>query len=163
MNITLRNAVKTDIPDILSLIKELALYERAPLEVTITAQDLEQDGFGENPIFYAIMADADGAVAGMAFYYFSYSTWKGKCMYLEDIIVKEHLRGNNIGTILFEKMIEIAQQNKVKRLHWQVLDWNEPAINFYKKYDAVLDNTWVNGKLTDEQLQKMQLLTTNGS
>ena len=78
MNITLRNAVKTDIPDILSLIKELALYERAPLEVTITAQDLEQDGFGENPIFHAIMADADGAVAGMAFYYFSYSTWKGK-------------------------------------------------------------------------------------
>ena len=155
MNITLRNAVKTDIPDILSLIKELALYERAPQEVTITAEDLMQDGFGENPIFHAIMADADGAVAGMAFYYFSYSTWKGKCMYLEDIIVKEHLRGNTIGTILFEKMIEIARQNKVKRLHWQVLDWNEPAINFYKKYDAVLDNTWVNGKLTDEQLQKM--------
>ncbi len=155
MEITLRNAVKTDIPDILELIKELALYERAPLEVTITTEDLEKDGFGENPIFHVIMAYADGLVAGMAFYFFSYSTWKGKCLYLEDIIVKEHLRGNKIGKILFEAVIDIAKATRAKRMHWQVLDWNEPAINFYGKYNALLDNTWVNGKFTEEQLQKL--------
>ncbi|MEI6122090.1 MAG: GNAT family N-acetyltransferase [Bacteroidota bacterium] len=155
MEIKLRKAVKTDIPEILKLIKELALYERAPLEVSVTETDLETDGFGQNPIFYVIMAYADEMVAGMAFYYFSYSSWKGKCLYLEDIIVKEHLRGNKIGKILFDKVIQIAKKTNAKRMHWQVLDWNEPAINFYKKYDAILDSSWVNGKLTHEQLQKL--------
>ena len=159
MEITLRKAVKTDIPEILSLIKELALYERAPHEVTITPADLEKDGFSENPIFEVILAHAENELGGMAFYYYSYSTWKGKCLYLEDIIVKEHLRGNRIGKILFEAVIAKAKECGAKRIHWQVLDWNEPAINFYRKYNAVLDNTWVNGKLTHEHLMDFTIDT----
>lgn len=160
MEITLRKAVKTDIPEILGLIKELALYECAPQEVTITAEDLEKDGFGENPIFEVIMAYADNEPAGMAFYYFSYSTWKGKCLFLEDIIVKEKFRRNKIGKILFEAVIEKAKEANAKRLHWQVLDWNEPAINFYKKYNAELDNTWINGKLTEKQINPDSAIET---
>ncbi len=152
MNITLRKAQKSDIPEIIQLIKELALYEKAPHEVTITPEELEKDGFSENPIFHVILAHTDHQLAGMAFYYFSYSTWKGKCLYLEDIIVKEHLRGNKIGKLLFEAVIAKAKETNAKRMHWQVLDWNQPAINFYNKYNAVLDNTWVNGKLTHQQL-----------
>ena len=159
MEITLRKAVKTDIPQILDLIRELALYERAPHEVTITPADLERDGFSENPIFHVILAHLGDQLAGMAFYYYSYSTWKGKCLYLEDIIVKEHLRGRRIGKLLFEAVIAKAKESGAKRMHWQVLDWNEPAINFYKKYNAVLDNTWVNGKLTHEHLMDFTIDT----
>lgn len=152
MKITLRKAEKPDIPEILELIKELAAYERAPQEVTVTAEDLERDGFGTNPAFEVILACNEEQVLGMAFYYFSYSTWKGKCLYLEDIIVKQQFRGNKAGKLLFEAVIRKAKEVEAKRMHWQVLDWNEPAINFYKKYRAVLDNTWINGKFTEEQL-----------
>jgi GNAT superfamily N-acetyltransferase len=154
MKISLRKAVKTDIPEILSLIRELALYERAPEEVTITAEDLEKDGFGSNPIFEVLLAYDNEQLLGMAFYYYSYSTWKGKCLYLEDIIVKEQFRGNKVGKTLFESVIKKAKEVNAKRMHWQVLDWNEPAINFYQKYSAVLDNTWVNGKLTESQIKE---------
>jgi len=154
MKISLRKAVKTDVPEILSLIRELALYERAPEEVTITAEDLEKDGFGSNPIFEVILAYDNEQLLGMAFYYFSYSTWKGKCLYLEDIIVKEQFRGNKVGKTLFEAVIKKAKEVNAKRMHWQVLDWNEPAINFYQKYSAVLDSTWVNGKLTESQIKE---------
>ena len=153
MKISLRKAVKTDVPEILDLIRELALYERAPEEVTITAEDLEKDGFGSNPIFEVILAFNHEQLLGMAFYYYSYSTWKGKCLYLEDIIVKEQYRGNKIGKTLFEAVIKKAKEVNAKRMHWQVLDWNEPAINFYKKYDTTLDNSWINGKLTEKQIQ----------
>ncbi|HNW90839.1 MAG TPA: GNAT family N-acetyltransferase [Bacteroidales bacterium] len=157
MNITLRKAEKSDIPEILELIKELATYERAPQEVTVTAADLERDGFGANPVFEVILACNGEQVLGMAFYYFSYSTWKGKCLYLEDIIVKEKFRGYKAGKLLFEAVIRKAREVGAKRMHWQVLDWNEPAINFYKKYNAVLDNTWINGKFTEEQLAAFDL------
>jgi len=153
MKISLRKAVKTDVPEILDLIRELALYERAPEEVTITAEDLENDGFGSNPIFEVILAFDNEQLLGMAFYYYSYSTWKGKCLYLEDIIVKEQFRGNKVGKTLFEAVIKKAKEVNAKRMHWQVLDWNEPAINFYKKYDTTLDNSWINGKLTEKQIQ----------
>ena len=154
MKILLRKAEKKDIPEIIKLIKELATYERASQEVTVTAEDLEKDGFGDNPIFEVLLAYNDAQLVGMAFYYFSYSTWKGKCLYLEDIIVKEQFRGNKAGKILFEAVIKKANEVGAKRMHWQVLDWNEPAINFYKRYNAVLDNTWINGKLTEEQIKK---------
>ncbi len=157
MDITLRKAEIEDVPEIVNMIKELAHYERAPHEVTITAEDLEKDGFGDNPVFEVILALCDGLPAGMAFYYYSYSTWKGKCLYLEDIIVKEQYRGNKIGKALFEAVIGKAKETKAKRMHWQVLDWNEPAINFYKKYDVVLDNTWINGKLTEQQLKNLDV------
>lgn len=154
MKISLRKAVKSDVPEILNLIRELALYERAPEEVTITEEDLERDGFGTNPIFEVILAYDHEQLLGMAFYYYSYSTWKGKCLYLEDIIVKEQYRGNKVGKTLFEAVIKKAKEVNAKRMHWQVLDWNEPAINFYQKYSAVLDSTWINGKLTESQIKE---------
>lgn len=152
MNIITRKATKTDIPEILNLIQELATYERAPKEVTITASDLEQDGFNEHPLFEVIIAETDAEVVGMAFYFISYSTWKGKCLFLEDIIVKLEHRQKGIGGILFEKVIEKAKQFGAKRLQWQVLEWNHPAIEFYKKYNATLDPEWLNCKLTEEQI-----------
>ncbi len=153
-NLLLRFATKEDMPFVLELIKELASYERAPDEVTISIGDLEKDGFGDNPIFKALLAVVDDQIAGMSFYYYSYSTWKGKCIYIEDIIVKEAFRGKGVGSILFDEIIEIAYQEDARRLEWQVLDWNEPGINFYKKYDADFDNSWVNGKLTRESIIK---------
>ena len=156
MNIQLRKANKEDLPQVLELIRELALYERAPQEVTITLKDLEEDGFGGNPLYEIILAEDDKSLCGMAFYYTAYSTWKGKCLYLEDIIVPESLRGRGIGKMLFDAVVIKARDMGAKRMMWQVLDWNEPAINFYKKYDALLDPSWVNGKLTEEQLRQFK-------
>lgn len=147
MSIQIRQAQKTDIPAILDLIKELALYEKAPHEVTITPEILERDGFGTHPLFWVILAEENNEVLGMSFYYIRYSTWKGPCLYLEDIIVKESQRGRGIGTLLMDATIEKAKEMKVALMVWQVLDWNEPAINFYKKYNAEFDDEWVNCKL----------------
>jgi GNAT superfamily N-acetyltransferase len=155
MNITTRKATRQDIPDILSLIKELAVYEKAPNEVTITPADLEEDGFGKRPLYEAILAEHDGKVVGMAFYFISYSTWKGRCLFLEDIIVKQVYRNKGIGTILFNKVIEKAREIGAKRLQWQVLEWNQPAIEFYKKYKANIDPEWLNCKLTEEQIRDL--------
>lgn len=152
MEITIRPATKADLAEVLSLIRELAHYEKAPEEVTITPEELEADGFGEHPLYQIILACNENMLLGMAFYFFSYSTWKGKCIYLEDIIVKKAYRGNNIGSMLFEAVVLKAREFGAKRLQWQVLNWNEPAIGFYKKYNAILDDTWLNGKLTEAQI-----------
>lgn len=152
--IIIREALRDDMAAVLALIKELATYERAPDEVTVKLEELERDGFGDRPLFSIILAEIDGKVIGMSFYYNTYSTWKGKCVYIEDIVVKDEYRRKGIGAMLFEEMIRIAQQENAHRLHWQVLDWNEPAISFYRKYEAILDNTWINGKLTRENIQK---------
>jgi GNAT superfamily N-acetyltransferase len=153
MDIKLRNAKESDLPAILELIKELATYERAPKEVTVTLEDLKKDGFCENPVYEVILAEENNMVLGMAFYFYAYSTWKGKCIYLEDIIVKEKHRGRKIGKLLFEAVILKCKEVKAKRMMWQVLDWNTPAIDFYKKYNASLDQSWVNGRLTEKQIQ----------
>jgi GNAT superfamily N-acetyltransferase len=153
MDISLRKARESDLPAVLDLIKELATYEKAPNEVTVTINDLKKDGFSENPIFEIILAESNKEIIGMAFYFYSYSTWKGKCIYLEDIIVKEVHRGKKIGKLLFEAVIMKCREVGAKRMQWQVLDWNTPAINFYKKYNASLDQTWVNGKLTENQIK----------
>ncbi len=158
MSVKLRNATKADLPEVLALIEELAIYERAPQEVTVTLEDLEKDGFGAKPIYTIILAEENGLIAGMAFYYYAYSTWKGKCIFLEDIIVKEPLRGKGIGKLLFDAVVMKCKEENAARLMWQVLDWNEPAINFYNKYNAVLDPTWVNGKLTAEQIRDFKVL-----
>ncbi len=150
MNISIRKATKNDLPDVLALVKELALYEKAPEEVTITLQELEKDGFGEHPLYWIILAENEDGIVGMSFYYIRYSTWKGKCLYLEDIVVKEAFRGQKIGKILFEETIKAAKEMNAKLMTWQVLDWNEPALNFYRKFDAELDGEWVNGKLRFE-------------
>ena len=147
MNIKLRTASKEDLPEVISLIKELAEYERAAHEVKITLEELIQDGFGEHPLYWIILAEIDGKIVGMSFYYIRYSTWTGRNLYLEDIVVKEQYRGHGVGKLLFEETIKIAKEMKVRQMMWQVLDWNEPAINFYKKYNAELDGEWINGKL----------------
>jgi len=150
MDFSIRKANKEDLPQVLDLVKELALYEKAPEEVTISLEDLEKDGFGEHPLYWIILAENEAGILGMSFYYIRYSTWKGKCLYLEDIVVKEEYRGQKIGKVLFEETIKAAKEMDAKLMNWQVLDWNEPAINFYKKFDAELDEEWVNGKLRFE-------------
>jgi GNAT superfamily N-acetyltransferase len=150
MDFTIRPATKNDLPEVLGLVKELALYEKAPEEVTITLAELEKDGFGETPLFWIILAENENGIMGMSFYYVRYSTWKGKGLYLEDIVVKEEFRGKKIGKVLFEETIKAAKEMNAKLMTWQVLDWNEPALNFYKKFDAEMDGEWINGKLRFE-------------
>ncbi|MFH0865610.1 MAG: GNAT family N-acetyltransferase [Bacteroidota bacterium] len=154
METKLRKAKESDLPEVLELIKVLATYERAPGEVTVTLKDLKNDGFGKNPVYEIILAESNSEILGMAFYFYAYSTWKGKCIYLEDIIVREAHRGKKIGRHLFEAVIMRCKEVKAKRLMWQVLDWNIPAIDFYKKYNASLDQTWVNGQMTEDQINK---------
>ncbi len=151
----LRPATRADVPDILRLIKELAVYEKAPKGVTLTRAELLADGFGRKPLFKTILAELDGGVVGMALYYFSYSTWKGKCVYLEDIIVTQKHRGSGIGKQLFEEMIRVSHAYGARRLHFQALNWNTSALNFYKKYGCAISNEWVNVRLTREQLNKL--------
>jgi GNAT superfamily N-acetyltransferase len=147
MDFTIRKATIEDLPEVLALVTELAVYEKAGHEVTITLEELEKDGFGENPLYWIILAENEKGIIGMSFYYIRYSTWKGRCLYLEDIVVKEEHRGQKIGKVLFEETIKAAKEMNAKLMTWQVLDWNEPAINFYKKFNAELDGEWINGKL----------------
>ncbi len=156
MNFSIRKGNKSDLPQVLKLIKELATYEKAPNEVTVSVSDMERDGFGENPIFNFFVAESDGIIIGISLYYIKYSTWKGKCVFLEDIIVTEEYRKYGIGKKLFNEVVKIAKQMQVKRMEWQVLEWNEPAINFYKKLNSHFDNEWVNCKLTDIELNNFQ-------
>jgi len=128
----------------MDLIRELAVYEKAPQEVTVTLEHFIDSGFGPNPVWWAFVAEADGRVEGFALYYIRYSTWKGQRMYLEDILVTEKMRGMGLGKLLFERLIEEAKEKKLGGIIWQVLDWNEPAINFYKKYQAHFDGEWIN-------------------
>jgi GNAT superfamily N-acetyltransferase len=145
--INIRVATKADIPDLLHLIKELAIFEKAPNEVINTPELMEKDGFGENNIFDAFVAEIDDHVIGMAITYFRYSTWKGKRLYLEDLIVTEKSRGLGAGQLLFQHCIQFGKESECNGMVWQVLDWNEPAIDFYKSYNANLDGGWINGTL----------------
>lgn len=145
MNAIIRRAEKKDLVRLMELIHQLAVFERAPQEMTVTLEHFEESGFGENPVWWALVAEVDGRVEGFALFYIRYSTWKGKRMYLEDILVNEELRGKGIGKLLFDKIIEEAKERKLNGIVWQVLDWNEPAINFYKKYEGVnFDSSWLN-------------------
>lgn len=152
MNINLRVAKKEDCVRLLELINELALYEKAPEEVTVSLQEFEDAGFGANQVWKAFVAEVDGLVVGFALYYIRYSTWKGSRLYLEDFLVTEAMRGKNIGKLLFERCIAETKELGFSGMVWQVLDWNEPAINFYKKYEAVVEDGWLNASLSREQL-----------
>ncbi|HTI09955.1 MAG TPA: GNAT family N-acetyltransferase [Puia sp.] len=143
-NIQIRRAVKEDCPRLLELIRELADYEKAPQEVTVTLDHFTESGFGASPVWWAFVAVVDGTVQGFALYYIRYSTWKGQRMYLEDILVTEDMRGKGLGKLLFDRLLEEAKEKNFQGLVWQVLDWNEPAINFYKKYKASFDPEWIN-------------------
>lgn len=140
---------------VLDLIVELAVYEKEPDAVIVTAEDLQRDGFGDNPLFECFVAEYESKVVGFALIYTKYSTWKGPCIYLEDLYVRESMRGKGIGALLFEKVIQVSKERGCQRMDWQVLDWNEPAINFYKKYNAELDPEWLNGRFSAEDLANM--------
>jgi len=144
MDVTIRNAVAEDCERLMELIRELAVYEKAPEQVTVSLQHFVESGFGPNPVWWAFVAEADGRVEGFALYYIRYSTWKGQKMYLEDILVTEKMRGMGLGNLLFERLIEEAKEKGLSGIIWQVLEWNEPAINFYKKYNASFDAEWIN-------------------
>jgi GNAT superfamily N-acetyltransferase len=140
----IRRAVKEDCARILELVKELAEYEKAPQEVTVTLEHFEDSGFGSKPVWWAFVAELNGKVEGFALYYIRFSTWKGQRMYLEDFLVTEKLRGQGIGKKLFDQLITEAKAKNLSGIVWQVLEWNEPAINFYKKYQASFDAEWIN-------------------
>jgi GNAT superfamily N-acetyltransferase len=146
-DIVVREGTEDDLPAALELIRELAVYEKAPDEVICTVESMREDGFGPHPVFGFYVAEENERVLGLALHYTKYSTWKGKCLFLEDIIVKESERRRGIGKLLFDRIVELAEERGVKRLEWQVLDWNTPAIEFYKKYDTIFEPEWLNGKL----------------
>ncbi len=148
MEIKIRRAKKEDCKSMMKLIHELAVYEKAPDEVTVDFDHFVESGFGKNRVWYAFVAEADNKVVGFALYYIRYSTWKGQRMYLEDILVTGPWRGKGIGKLLFDQLIKEAKEKKWAGMVWQVLEWNKPAINFYKKYEGVkFDNEWLNGSL----------------
>ncbi len=143
----IRRALAEDCEQLLELVRELALYERAPDEVTVTLEEFKTAGFSDKPVWWAFVAEENEKIVGFALYYIRYSTWKGCRMYLEDIIVTEEYRGKGIGKLLFDQLIEESKEKKLKGIVWQVLEWNEPAINFYKKYNASFDPEWLNGAI----------------
>jgi GNAT superfamily N-acetyltransferase len=153
-NILIREATPDDVNDIFVLIKELAEFEKAPHEVENSPELILRDGFGDNPLFTCFLAEMDGKVVGLALYYFRYSTWKGKRLYLEDIVVNENYRGHGVGKLLFDKMISEAQRTDCNGMTFQVLEWNEPAINFYKKFGANFDPEWINVSITKAKINE---------
>jgi GNAT superfamily N-acetyltransferase len=154
MEFTIRQGVKNDIPQVLKLVRELAAYEKAPLEVAVTVEEMERDGFGNTPAFGFFVAEAENAIVGISLYYTKYSTWKGKCIFLEDIIVTEPFRKSGIGKKLFDEVVKVAKQVNARRMEWQVLEWNTPAIRFYEKVNSNFDKEWINCKLVEEQIQE---------
>lgn len=161
MDVIIRKGEKKDIPSVLALIRELALFEKAPAEVTNTEADMERDGFGLHPVFRLLVAETNGIIAGMAIYFIKYSTWKGKGVYLDDIVVNENYRRQGIGKKLFDGVIADTHASGAVQLHWQVLDWNTPAIDFYHKYNAAMDTEWINCKLNESQICELAMKINN--
>lgn len=151
--ITIRDGIKTDIPQVFELIKELAAFERAKDEVDNSVAQLIEDGFGENPCFGLIVAEVEGKIIGISLYYFRYSTWKGKRLYLEDLFVSELARNKGVGTLLFEATMRKSLHLNCSGMTWAVLDWNQTAIKFYEKYSPTFDSTWVLTNLTKQQIE----------
>jgi GNAT superfamily N-acetyltransferase len=149
----IRKGTRDDLPSVLRLIRELALFEKAPEEVTNSLEAMERDGFGQNPVFGFHVAEENNVIVGMALYFVKYSTWKGKGLYLDDLIVTESCRGRGIGRALFDAFMMEAKMIKANQVHWQVLDWNEPAIEFYRKMNASIDATWLDCKMSRSQIE----------
>jgi len=160
MAITIRPATPADIPQILKFIRALAAYEREPDAVTATEAGLLQDGFGPNPFYYCLIADYDDRAAGFALYFFNYSTWMGRPgLYLEDLFVEPEFRGLGIGKALLQRVAAIAVERKCRRLQWEVLDWNTPAIDFYRAMGAEFLDTWRNVRISGEALNQLAGVT----
>ena len=151
----IRKGMKSDLPSVLNLIKELAKYENSLEEVTITLKDLENDGFGSRPCYSFLVAEKENKIIGLSFYWIRYSTWKGKFLFLEDLVVTKEYRQQKIGSQLFEATINECDAIEANGMTWQILDWNTPAIEFYKKYNAKISNEWLNGKLTKDQINQI--------
>lgn len=145
MNAVIRKGTPDDLPAVYDLVVELSIYEKEPEAVTASPADYQRD-FAAG-IFDVLVAEVEAKVVGMALYYMTYSTWKGRMMYLEDFIVKEPFRGKGLGKKLFEVFLDEARRQEARLIKWQVLHWNDPAINFYRKYNAILEKEWWNGKL----------------
>ena len=152
MNIIIRLGTAADLPQVYALIQELAEYEKAPEEVTNTLADMQRDGFGEQPVFEFLVAEAEDKVVGLCLYYMAYSTWKGKMLYLEDLVVTEAYRRYGVGKLLFDGFVRRSLELGVKRLKWQVLEWNAPAIAFYKKLNSNLDAEWINCNMSEQEI-----------
>lgn len=146
----LRTAQKEDCGRLLELIQELAEYEKAPDEVTVSLEEFVDSGFGDHPVWEAFVIESEGEIQGMALFYIRYSTWKGRRIYLEDIIVTEPMRGRGYGKVLFDKVWQTCLERNYSGMVWQVLDWNTPAINFYEKHGADFDGGWLNGTLVNK-------------
>jgi GNAT superfamily N-acetyltransferase len=144
MNIEIRLAQKKDCPRLLALVRELAIFENAPDEVSVSLSHFEESGFGDNQVWWGFVAEVDGIIEGFALCYVRFSTWKGQRLYLEDFYVTEKMRGKGIGKMIFDRVIVEMKEKKFNGMVWQVLEWNEPAIQFYKKYDASFDSGWIN-------------------
>lgn len=153
MNFTIRTAKKTDMAQVLNLIKALALYEKEPDAVEVTVADLEQDGFGSKPAFHCFVAEVNNTIVGIALVYNRYSTWKGRAIHLEDLIVSESMRGTGIGSALLDEVVKYAHELGVKRINWEVLDWNDPAIAFYEKKGAKVMRDWDVVQLSEEGIK----------
>ena len=149
----IREALKIDMPKVLKLIQELADFEKEPDAVEVTVDQLERDGFGPSKAFTCFVAETEGDIVGMALVYFRYSTWKGKTVHLEDLIVRNNLRGSGIGSALYTQVIKYAQNQGVKRLEWVVLDWNEDAIKFYERSGANVMRDWYTVQMDQKGMQ----------
>ena len=149
MSIKIRPGKVKDLPEVVKMIKELADYEKSLNQVKITEEILEKDGFGSHPYFWILIAEKNGEIAGLAFYFIRYSTWKGKTLYLEDFIVKHEYRRQGIGTLIFEELQNIVREEDLSGIVWQVLAWNDLAIEFYKKLGATISNDWLDGGLSN--------------
>lgn len=149
MKINIRKGLTQDMPAVLDLIKELAVFEKEPNEVEVTVADLQRDGFCENPLFHTFIAEINQEIVGIALYYYRYSTWKGRTLHLEDLIVKEKMRGSGCGFALYSEIIKQGKKDKVRRIEWNVLDWNQPAIDFYEKSGAKVLSEWCNVQMDE--------------
>lgn len=138
----IRKGTPQDMPSVLALITELAIYEKEPDAVVISTEDLIRDGFSSTPLFHTFVAEVNGEIIGVALYYYRFSTWKGKTIHLEDLIVKEKNRGTGAGFALYSEIIKQGKKDNVRRIEWNVLDWNTPAIEFYEKSGAKVLSDW---------------------
>ena len=150
----IRKGTIEDMPAVLELIKELAVFEKEPDAVVVTTDDLVRDGFGNSPLFYTFVAEVNGKIIGMALFYYRYSTWKGRTIHLEDLIVTESMRGTGAGSLLYKEVFKFARAEGVRRVEWAVLDWNTPAIDFYEKTGAKVFTDWRVAQMNEEGITK---------